>query len=191
MIMDLVDWQRIDSTTTLIEPWFTWPFMDWVKQLDLKEKNVIEFGAGYSTAWWRKKTKWVDSIEAKEEWAIIAAKECAKNSLLNGWIYAKELREGVPEDLEEYMQLIPEKGKYDIIIIDGIYRTEIVEWGINHLRAANGGYLFIDNLDQDYVWISPKAMELLAPYEGETFVQPGHTNHEGKPWNSRYYIINK
>jgi hypothetical protein len=34
-------------------------------------------------------------------------------------------------------------------------------------------------------------MELLEPYEGEKFIQPNHTNHEGKAWNTRYYKIPK
>lgn len=49
--------------------------------------------------------------------------------------------------------------------------------------------MVIDNLDQDYVWISPKAMELIEPYESEVFIQQNHINHEGKPWNTRWVKI--
>lgn len=186
---ELVEWQRIDPENGLVEPWLTWNFMEWVKKQDLSDKTIIEFGAGRSTAWWRKKAVWVDTIEANTEWALQATKDCAANNLPNGAIYYEDISEGIPEEMVRYMNLVPNKKSYGIVIIDGIYRTEIVEWGITHLKTHGGGFLFIDNLDQDFVWISPKAMELLEPYDGEVFIQPGHTNHEGKPWNTRYYNI--
>lgn len=188
---NLVEWQRIDPENGFIEPWLTWPFMDWVKTLDLSNKRILEFGAGRSTAWWRKKSKWVDSIESNSEWAHQAIKDCYENNLSNGQVYYQDLCDGIATtELTRYMALIPPyKQPYDIIIIDGIYRTEMVEWAIAHLKVNGGGYLFIDNLDQDFVWISPKAMELVAELEGEMFIQPEHINHEGKPWNTRYYIV--
>lgn len=187
---ELVEWQRIDSDNNLIEPWLTHPFMDWVKTLDLSDKVVLEFGAGRSTAWWRKKAKWVDTIEANTEWAMQAMKDCVSNNLTNGSIQYEDICDGMATtELPKYMNLILDRQPYDIIIIDGIYRTEVTEWAISHLKVNNGGMLFIDNLDQDFVWISHKAMELIEPYESEVFIQPNHINHEGKPWNTRWVKI--
>lgn len=187
---ELVEWQRIDPETGLVEPWLTWPFMDWVKGQPLSDKIILEFGAGRSTAWWRKKAKWVDSIEANAEWAAQAEKDCQQNGLVNGKIFYDTIPDGLATQwLHVYQSLIPEK-QYNIVIVDGIYRTEMLEWAIEHLSKV-GGYLFIDNLDQDFVWISPKANSLVAGLEGEVFIQPNHINHEGKPWNSRYYKIPK
>lgn len=187
---DLVEWQRIDPENGLVEPWLTWPFMEWVKTIDLSDKIILEFGAGRSTAWWRKKAKWVDSIDASAEWVAQAESDCASVGLTNGKIFYDNIPDGMATQyLEKYASLIPPK-QYDVVIIDGIYRTEMLEWAIGHLENI-GGYLFIDNLDQDFVWHSPRALELVAPLEGQIFIQPGHTNHEGKPWNSRYYIVPK
>lgn len=187
---ELVEWQRIDPENGLVEPWLTWPFMDWVKTIDLSDKTILEFGAGRSTAWWRKKAKWVDSIEANTEWAMQAKRDCVDAGLINGAIYYKDLCDGMATtEYSKYMELVPSKQPYNVIVVDGIYRTEVLEWAIAHLKANGGGYLFIDNLNQDFVWISPKAMELVDGLEGEVFIQPGHTNHEGKPWNTRYYVV--
>jgi len=187
---ELVEWQRIDADNNLIEPWLTHPFMDWVKTLDLSDKVVLEFGAGRSTAWWRKKAKWVDTVEANTEWAMQAMKDCVSNNLTNGSIHYEDICDGMATtELPKYMNLILDRQPYDIIIIDGIYRTEVTEWAISHLKVNNGGMLFIDNLDQDFVWISPKAMELIEPYESQVFIQPNHINHEGKPWNTRWVKI--
>ncbi len=184
---DLVEWQRIDDSNGLVEPWWTHPFMEVLKTWNLSEVEWLEFGSGRSTAWLRSKCKWVDSIEANTEWANQAFMDCFQNGLENGTINQETIPDCVEGGWEKYKALIPEK-QYDIISIDGIYRTECIEWAINHFKGRDG-ILVIDNLDQDFVWISPKAMELLGPYKGGKFVQPNHINHEGKPWNTRYYKI--
>jgi hypothetical protein len=158
---------------------------------DFTDKTWLEFGAGLGTAWLRSKAKWVDSIEASRSWAARSAYECEEAKQNNGRIYAhfEDLRDGVAwEDLPKYMTLIPEK-QYDVISIDGIYRTEMVQWAIDHLKGRNG-ILIADNWQQDYVWISPAAEEMLAPYKINRFVQPNHINHEGRPWNTCYWVIN-
>lgn len=185
----LVEWQKI-APNGFVYPWWTHPFLDVLETWDLKDKTWLEFGAGRSTAWLRSKCKWVDSIEANKEWAQSATLECGQNGLLNGMIWSaiEDLPDGVQERKEEYFELIPPERHYDIISVDGIWRAECIQWAIDHFKGR-GGILIIDNLDQDFVFISPFAMELIAPFEGETFIQPGHINHEGKPWNTRYYKI--
>lgn len=41
---ELVEWQRIDLTCGLVEPWLTHPFMDMVKHWDLATTTVLETG---------------------------------------------------------------------------------------------------------------------------------------------------
>ena len=185
--IDLVEWQK-HSKNGLVYPWWTWNFLDVMDTWDFKDKAFLEFGAGLGTAFLRDKCKWVDSIEADIMWANRAEENCDNNKRLNGNIYSKQIADCVEGGWEQYIGLIPKETKYDVISIDGIYRTECIEWAINHFKGRDG-ILVLDNLDQDFVWISPKAMELLEPYEGEIFIQPTHTNHEGKPWNTRYYKI--
>ncbi len=201
---ELVDWQRIDPSNGLVEPWWTWPCMAVIKTWDIKDKTWLEFGAGLSTAWLRHKCEWVDSVEANTEWASKASKYCEDNGLHNGLINAANLSDGIQETKKDYFRLIPksyngsiadinvlpflEIKKYDIISIDGIWRNECLEWAIQHF-AGRGGILIVDNMDQDYVWISPSANELMGSYPCNIFYQPGHINHEGKPWNTRIYTI--
>lgn len=178
------EWQKLDPTTGLIMPWFTHDFLDRIADMDLSKLRAIEFGAGMSTAYWRARFAHVDSIEANIEWAEAARLLCNDHGLMNGRVFAENLREGTPEDLPPYVNMIPEDD-YDVWIIDGIFRTEMVEMAI----ARNARLLFIDNLDQDQVWISPRAMEAIAPYREEVYIQKDHTNHEGKPWNSRIVFV--
>lgn len=185
---ELVEWQRIDPENNLVEPWFTWPFMEEIKKWDLSHKTMLETGGGRSTAWWRKKCAWVDTLESNSDWATQVVVDCQNHGLHNGRLFHGDIADGTPDGMIQYLSLLPKDTMYDVVVVDGIYRVEILQWAISHLKGRNG-LVFIDNLDQDFVWISPKAMELIAPFKGEVFIQPGHINHEGKPWNSRYIKI--
>ena len=201
---ELVEWQRIDPDNGLVEPWWTWPCMAVIKTWDLKDKIWLEFGAGLSTAWLRSRCKWVDSIEANNDWAAKAAKYCNENGQYHGIIHSANLSDGIQEQKQAYFDLIPSHygglshepsavallfdRVYDIISVDGMWRNECLKWAIDHFKGR-GGILVVDNMDQDFVWISPAANELMASYPCEIYYQPGHTNHEGKSWNTRIYTI--
>ena len=189
-ITNLVEWQRVDSRNGLIEPWLTHPFMETIKNWDLSEKVVLELGGGRGTAWWRKNCKWVDTIECNKSWANQIFLDVTLEGLENGRLIDDNIADGTADGIIEYRKLFPTDKQYDIVVVDGIYRVESIEWAIKHFEGI-GGIIIIDNLDQDFVFISPKAMELIAPFDGEIFVQPGHVNHEGKPWNTRYVIVPK
>jgi hypothetical protein len=186
---ELVEWQ-IYSPNGLIYPWWTHNFLSELEGWELTDVNWLEFGAGRGTQWLRSKCKWVDSIEANQEWASQAFLDCFQNDLGNGRIKSETIADGVVGGWDKYKALIPTDKQYDIISIDGIYRTECIEWGIEHFKGRNG-VLVLDNLDQDFVWISPKAMELIAPFEEKVFIQENHTNNAGKKWNTRFVVIPK
>ncbi len=185
----LVEWQKV-APNGLVYPWWTHPFLDVLETWYLKNVTWLEFGAGRSTAWLRSKCKWVDSVEANVVWLPLIYEECANNRLNNGNLLHqdKNLPDGVQGTQHLYFDLIPKETKYDIISVDGIWRTESLQFAINHFKGREG-IIVVDNMDQDFVWISPSADELMKPYEVEIFIQPGHINHEGKPWNTRYYKI--
>ena len=187
----LVEWQKLDEDSGIVFPWLTHPFLDEVKTWDLHNKVLLETGAGLSTAWWRSRAKWVDTIEASSIWALRALDYCQSHNLENGKIFCEQIADGIPGEMLKYFSLIPTDKQYDIIIIDGIYRTEMVAWGINHLEKNKGGILIADNFNQDYVWISPKAEELLSEFKINKYIQPGHINHEGRPWNTCWWQIYK
>ena len=187
---ELVEWQIIDPDNGLVMPWWTHPFLNQLKTWDLKDKTWLEFGGGRSTAWLRNKCKWVDTIEANEEWANQAFMDCFQNDLENGQIYSKTLPDGVQERKQEYFDLIPTDREYDIISVDGIWRYECLQWALEHFKKR-GGIIIADNWQQDFVWISPAAEELMKPYKINRFPQPNHTNHEGRQWNTSYWEIHE
>jgi len=186
-IPELVEWQRVDPDNGLVEPWWTWPCVEVIKTWNLKDKLWLEFGAGLSTAWLREKCKNVVSIEANTEWGEKALNYCIDAGKDNGIIFYSDLADGIPNNWPLYISNVP-NWNFDIISVDGIFRNECLQWALDHFKGR-GGILIVDNLDQDYVWISPAANELMAPYPCEIYYQPDHTNHEGKKWNTRIYRI--
>lgn len=184
---ELVEWQKY-APNGLVYPWWSHPFLAELETWDLVDKVWLELGAGRSTAWIRSKCKWVDSIEADEEWAAQAERDCYFNGMGNGRIFSKTLPDGVQDRKQEFFDLFPGDVVYDIVSVDGIWRFESLQWALNHFKGR-GGIIIADNWQQDFVWISPRAEELMKPYEIHRYVQPDHINHEGRPWNTAFWNI--
>jgi len=185
---NLVEWQRASPINGMIQCWWTHPILDTIESWDWKDKTMLETGAGRGTAWLRERCLWVDSIEADLEWAAQVESDWSDYGLRNGRVFAAQLPDGVQDRKQEYFDLIPTDMKYDIISVDGIWRYEMLQWALDHLKGR-GGLIIADNWQQDFVWISPPAEELMAPYKINKFVQATHTNHEGRPWQTVYWEI--
>lgn len=185
---ELVEWQIRSPKNGMVMAWWTHPILELIETWDWTDKVLLETGAGRGTSWLRSKCKWVDSIEADLQWAALVEQDCKDYGLHNGSVFAAQLPDGVQDRKQEYFDLIPKNTQYDIISVDGIWRFEMLQWALNHFKGR-GGLLIADNFDQDFVWISPAANELMSQFEEHKFIQPTHINHEGKPWNTRYWNI--
>lgn len=167
--------QRIDPTNGLVEPWLTNPAMDMIKTWDLAGKKVLEWGAGSSTLWWACKCKEVYSIEANEGWYTTVHN---KMPAIGCSISFRPVNEGDQTKIEYYTE-IPEHFNPDIVVVDGILRYECMLKALTLPRPLT---LIVDNWQQDRVFICPAAEELMKEYEGKFYIQPDHTDHEGRPW---------
>src|SRR5216117_3805614 len=49
-------------------PWYTYPAIEFLRQLDFSDRTVFEYGSGMSTMFWAKKAKHVVSVEDDEQW---------------------------------------------------------------------------------------------------------------------------
>src|SRR5262249_26730817 len=47
-------------------PWITYPAIEYLRQLDLSDKAVFEYGCGGSTIFWSRVARRVDSVEDNE-----------------------------------------------------------------------------------------------------------------------------
>jgi Methyltransferase domain len=128
-------------------PWYTYPAIDFLAQLDFSEKSVFEYGSGMSTLFWARMASRVVSVEDEDKWFLALSAELPAN--------AKLIHE---PDLAKYPDVIRSEGKFDVIVVDGPARGHT---RLKCSRAAvaalrEGGLVILDNSD----WL-PESSNLL------------------------------
>ena len=124
-------------------PWYTYPAIEYLSQLDYSNKRVFEYGSGNSSLFWSKRAKEVISVESSSQWYELIKSNNKGNLSLS-----------LKEDVQSYSQEINNYENFDIIIIDGKWRKECAIEAINKLNT--GGMIIFDNSDrashiQEYV----------------------------------------
>ncbi|HRY82209.1 MAG TPA: SAM-dependent methyltransferase [Candidatus Moranbacteria bacterium] len=116
-------------------PWYTYPAIEFLGQLDFSDKSVFEYGSGNSSFFWAKRAKELISVDDDEKWHKLVSKEI----LLNQKIVLLKNR-------EEYSNFIKSTNKkFDIIIIDAKYRMDCAKSAKDSLNS--GGMIILDNSD--------------------------------------------
>ena len=120
-------------------PWITYPAIDFLTQLDLREKSVFEWGAGQSTLFWATRVTKIVSVETEPEWYQYLDKSALRNCEL---ILSKREPGLYATIIEKYLE------GFDIILIDGPgdFRPACSRAAIGYLKA--GGIIILDNSDQ-------------------------------------------
>lgn len=128
----------IDKNNNTI-PWFTYPVIEYLNNLDFSNKSIFEYGSGGSSNYWSKRAKDVISIEHKKEWFDKVKTTLNDNQQL---IYCRP-----DEEYENSISL--NNKKYDVIIIDGTRKlqcSKIIDNNLN--KESEDGYMIIlDNSD--------------------------------------------
>jgi hypothetical protein len=118
-------------------PWFTYPANDFIKQLDLSDLSVFEYGSGYSTLFWAKRCKNIVSIEFDKGWFQELSSLAPSNAEL---IFS-------PRDVETYVNQIAHRGMFDVIVIDGTGESRLPCCRIAPNHLAKRGLIILDNSD--------------------------------------------
>lgn len=115
-------------------PWFTYPAIDYLRQLDLSNKIMLEWGAGSSSLFFAKRVKTLYSIEHNHDWyeQIKINKKDNQVLILEELKYAEKAKELSID--------------FDIILIDGIQRNECSAISLNIINKK--GIIILDNSDR-------------------------------------------
>jgi hypothetical protein len=129
-------------------PWYTYPAIEFLQQLDFSQKTVFEYGSGMSTLYWAARAARVVSVEDDEQWFHQVKSLAPANVEL---IFEP--------DLSKFADTIHRHGDhYDVIVVDGPARgrtrLKCSRAAIDHLRE--GGLVILDNSD----WL-PESARLL------------------------------
>jgi hypothetical protein len=115
-------------------PWYTYPAIEYIRQLDFSDKHVFEYGSGNSSRFWSALAKGVVSVEDDREWY-----EKVRTSSGNG------VRLVFAADKTAYIDEILNYDPFDVIIVDGSHRLECAQQALKRLMP--GGMIILDNSD--------------------------------------------
>jgi hypothetical protein len=129
-------------------PWYTYPAVEYLKQLDFSNKTVFEYGCGHSTLFWAARAAAVVSVEHNAQWYDLVRQRIPGNCTL--------VHE--PES-DAYATAITDFNRqFDVIVIDGLVagrtRLKCARAAVSSLRA--GGMIILDNSD----WLPESARHL-------------------------------
>jgi hypothetical protein len=131
-------------------PWFTYPAIEALKNWDLSEKRVFEYGSGYSTLFWASRAKEVVSVEHNRGWYQKIASLVPPNARVILAAIERDEYQPSPELREQfkaYAEAID--GRFDVIVIDGYARSRVryqcAQAALPHLNP--NGLIVLDNSD--------------------------------------------
>jgi len=118
-------------------PWYTYPIIDYLNQLDFSQCSALEFGSGYSTLFWSNVAHKVFCVERSKSWYFKILKEIDSDNIEILLI----------EDSTKYVEFLKSisKQKFDVVIIDGRDRFRTATYA--HYALKSGGVLIFDNSD--------------------------------------------
>lgn len=115
-------------------PWFTYPAIDYLDQLDLSNKIMLEWGTGNSSLFFSKKVKKLYSIEHNREWYKLVKRHQIDNQTL---MYDETDYSTLPKTFNI---------NFDIILIDGVNREDCAREALNLINEK--GLIILDNSDR-------------------------------------------
>jgi hypothetical protein len=113
-------------------PWYTYPAIDFLRQKEMNEKSVLEFGSGQSTLWWAARVKTVSSFESDAAWFNYVVNQIPNNVTLT-----------LTDDSAAEVPRLLDTSKFDVIIVDGLDRLICARMSIAFLNE--GGAVIVDN----------------------------------------------
>jgi hypothetical protein len=116
-------------------PWYTYPALEFIRQLDFTRCSVFEYGSGNSTLFWSNVAARVVSVEHEKTWfermRTVAPANCEM-------VFA--------DDPDTYVNCLRTRaGNFDVIVIDGQCRLQCASVAGAALRP--GGVIVLDNSD--------------------------------------------
>lgn len=115
-------------------PWFTYPSIEYLIQLDTSSKKVFEWGSGNSSYFFAERCQSIISIESDTKWYQYINHNIRDNQK----IYLRS-KDDFANSIKEF------NTEFDIIVIDSIRRYDCALIAPEYLK--NGGIIIVDNSD--------------------------------------------
>ena len=183
-----VQWQIKDKDYPTFKPWYTHRMLAEIETWDLKDKKVLEWGAGWSTIYWAFHCKEVKAIETNWEWCVNVSEYLKALGLTNWEIIHRDCNEGDMSKCDWYTTIPDsEQDAYipDIVCIDSVLRHECLLKALTLPRPLT---IIHDNWQQDG-FVCPSSEEMMSHFEIHNFIQEDHTDNHGRKWATAYWKL--
>lgn len=125
-------------------PWYTYPCIEYLNQLDFSSCAIFEYGCGNSSLYWAERARQIVSVESDRNWFERINNQRRSNQTLI-----------LAEEVEQYVHAPDARAdEFDIYVIDGAFRYDCVAHVLTLLKPAS--LVIFDNTD----WY-PSASSLL------------------------------
>ena len=207
-------WNDVPSDEDGYTPWYTYPAIAYLKNILTKEHNVLEYGSGYSTLFYKQRVGNLFTVEHDLEWAkkIVALNDSLSievcvpqckpvdESMTKISEFVKtvkqirsqndghDLTHGlINNDFAGYASQIYRypKGYFDVVVIDGMARQLCGHLAVEMMNE--NGIIILDNSDR---WHYNNLQEYLTDqgYGRIDFWGPGHGVYE--QWCTSFFSKN-
>lgn len=116
--------------------------MDFLRQRSYEGKAVLEFGGGQSTLWWAQRARQVVTFEGDQEWYDKIKGSMPANVDL--FLVSMESPDRCVSEVNHILDA-GNYGKFDLIIIDGLFRSEMINLARKAMAAS--GAIICDDAD--------------------------------------------
>ena len=164
-------WDSVDAEDAPV-PWYTYPAIEYLRQLDFSDKTVFEYGSGNSTLFWSECCKKLVSVEDDRKWYDKIRRKVASD----------KVKYHLFEESQEYIRSIRScPDDFDIIIIDGNYRYDCAVESLGKLK--HDGFIILDNSDWE-----ENTSKLLRESDLIEIDMAGFGPINGYTWTTSFYL---
>ena len=159
---------NIEHLVKLDQAWLPYKAINLLEHMDQNTK-VFEWGSGASTIWFARRFESIVSIEHDPSWHH-SVRQIVKNYTFRNIKLTRDLpqkshsptvssgRRGYKNlDFLEYVHVIGDHDKFDLIVIDGRARVECLWEALNHLNVS--GTILLDNAQRRRYWKAVKGLK--------------------------------
>jgi hypothetical protein len=173
------EWSCINAEGLPI-PWYTYPTIEYLNNLNLEGVSVLEYGSGNSSLYYLRRGAKVVSVEDDREWYEKIKVE--NNDEFFDYVFSNSKNDYINRE---------EINSADVIVIDGSHRPDCTEYVIENILEGNSNpsMIIFDNsdwyprsinkLDDKVKWIRADFYGF-GPINGYTWVTSIYFNPEKK-----------
>jgi len=122
-------------------PWYNYAVIDFLEKRLPQNISVFEFGCGYSTLFYSKRTNLVISVETNKQWAKSIIDIATQQLVDNIEIHVIEDPSKMKDTIDAFHM------KFELIVVDSLNRNDCIISSYNSL--TKDGVIILDNTERD------------------------------------------